>query len=60
MLGLIALLTILVGGAVACGSNVTRNVVANNIGTTPGVYTIAVTGTSGATAETGTITVTVQ
>ncbi len=60
LLGLAALLAALAGGAAACGSNVTRNVVANNAGTTPGAYTITVTGTAGATAETGTITVTVQ
>jgi len=39
---------------------VTRNVVANNTGTTTGAYTIAVTGTSGATVESGTIALTVQ
>jgi len=60
MIGLIALLAILAGGAGACGSSVTRNVVANNTGTTTGAYTIAVTGTSGATVESGTIALTVQ
>jgi hypothetical protein len=66
MLGLAALLGALAGGAVSCGSNVSRNVVTNtggnggNGGTAPGVYTITVTGNSGAMAETCEITVTVQ
>jgi LysM repeat protein len=60
MLGMALLFAILAGGAVACAPSVTRNVIIANPGTTPGVYTVTVTGTSGATAETGTITVTVQ
>jgi len=60
LLGSIALLAILTGSAVACGSSVTRNAVTSTTGTTQGVYTIAVTGTSGTTVESGTITLTVQ
>jgi N-acetylneuraminic acid mutarotase len=59
-LGWAALFATLAGGAAACGSNVTRNVVNDNPGTTPGAYTITVTGTSGATAESSTFIVTVQ
>ena len=60
MLGMGLLFAFLACGAVACAPSVTRNVIIANPGTTPGVYTLTVTGTSGATAETGTITVTVQ
>jgi len=60
MLGLIALLAIFAGGAVACGSSVTRNAVTNNPGTTSGAYTVTVTGSSGAIVETGTIIVHVE
>jgi hypothetical protein len=60
MLGMGLLFAILAGGAVACAPSVTRNVLIANPGTTAGVYTVTVTGTSGATAETGTVTVTVQ
>jgi N-acetylneuraminic acid mutarotase len=60
MFGLIALFAILGGGAVACGSNVTRNAVTTHTGTTPGAYTLTVTGTSGTTVESGTLILTVQ
>jgi N-acetylneuraminic acid mutarotase len=60
LLGWAALFATLAGGAAACGTNVTRNVVNKNPGTTPGAYTITVTGTSGATAISGTFIVTVQ
>jgi len=60
MLGMGLLFACLASGAVACAPSVTRNAIIANPGTTPGTYTITVTGTSGVTTETGTITVTVQ
>jgi hypothetical protein len=62
LLGMVALLAILASGAAACGSSVTRSAVFTpiNPGTTHGAYTVTVTGTSGATTETGTFTLTVQ
>jgi N-acetylneuraminic acid mutarotase len=60
MLAMGSLFAILASGAVACAPSITRNAIIANPGTTPGVYTLTVTGKSGATAETGTITVTVQ
>jgi hypothetical protein len=62
ILGMIALLAILASGAVACGTSVTRSAVIAPIkpGTTQGAYTVTVTGTSGASTETGTFTLTVQ
>jgi hypothetical protein len=60
MLGMVALFAILASGVVACGTSITRNTEIDNPGTTPGAYTITVTGISGATTETGTFTLTVQ
>jgi hypothetical protein len=60
MLGMAALLATLLCGAVACGSTINRTVKTEVPGTTPGVYTLTVTGTSGAIVETGTITLNVQ
>jgi N-acetylneuraminic acid mutarotase/LysM repeat protein len=60
MLGMGSLFAVLAGGAVACAPSITRNVIIANPGTTAGVYTVTVTGISGATLEKGTITVTVQ
>jgi hypothetical protein len=60
-LGMAALLTIVAGSLLACGgggSRVTCNVIIP--GTTPGSYTITVTGTSGATTATGSVTLTVR
>jgi hypothetical protein len=60
MPGMAALFAILICAVVACGSSVNRTVVQSNPGTTPGAYTLTVTGTSGAITETGTITLNVQ
>jgi hypothetical protein len=56
LLGMLALLIIVTGGLLACGGGggSTCN------GTTPGTYTITVTGTSGTTTASGTVTLTVQ
>jgi N-acetylneuraminic acid mutarotase len=59
-LGMAALFAVLACGAVACGSTINRTVKADAFGTTPGVYTLTVTGTSGAIVEIGTITLNVQ
>jgi len=56
----VALLAILTSGVVACGGTVNRSAVINNPGTTPGTYTLAITGTSGGISQTGTIILTVQ
>ena len=61
-LGMLALLVALTGGVLACGGGSGAggcNAVGNS-GTTPGNYTVIVTGTSGATIETGTVSLTVQ
>jgi hypothetical protein len=55
-----AMLSILVamialGGLASCGGGV-----AGNPGTTPGTYTVTVTGASGATIASGTVTLAVQ
>lgn len=55
ILGMIALLVALAGGVLAC-SNGKRGIPA----TTPGNYTIAITGTSGAITATGTVTLTIK
>jgi hypothetical protein len=47
-------------GVSACGSRTTVCDNAILAGTTPGTYTVTVTGTSGAITETGTVTLTVQ
>jgi hypothetical protein len=58
-LAMLALLVTLMGGWLACGgSGSTCN--GNTPGTTPGTYTITVTGTSGSTTATGPVTLTVQ
>ncbi len=57
-LGLLVLLVILAGGLFACGGSSSR--VTGNPGTTPGAYTVTVTGTSGSITATGTVTLTVQ
>lgn len=65
MLGALAFLVALTGGMLACGG--ARMTVAcpasTNVvmaGTTPGAYTITVTGTSGSTTATGTVSLTVN
>jgi hypothetical protein len=62
LLGIFALFLVLTNGMVACGGSLatisTTGTTAN--ATTSGAYTIAVTGTSGATAATTTVTLTVK
>jgi sugar lactone lactonase YvrE len=62
MLGMVLLLVALAGGLLACGGGGNKEVCSGvaTAGTTPGAYTITVTGTSGALTETGTVTLTVQ
>ena len=61
MLGMAALLVTLAGGLGACGSLRTIACPASSMaGTTPGAYTVTVTGASGAIAATGTVALTVQ
>ena len=62
MLGLSILLAVVAGSVASCGgSGVTKacNTVVS-AGTTPGAYIITVTGTSGTTTSTGTVTLNVQ
>jgi hypothetical protein len=62
-LGMLLLLVAIVGGVVACGSGGGGGVpcpTTVTTGTTAGVYTITVTGTSGTLTETGTVSLTVQ
>jgi N-acetylneuraminic acid mutarotase len=59
-LGLAALFATLAIGVTACGSTITRNTISGDAGTTPGTYTLTVTGISGATAQSSTIELTVQ
>jgi uncharacterized repeat protein (TIGR03803 family) len=58
-LGALVLLVILAVGLLACGSSGSGGGTGNP-GTTPGAYTITVTGTSGSTTAKGTVTLTVQ
>ncbi len=62
MLGMMALLLALTGGVLACGGNAGKgcSAVVGPPATTAGTYTITVTGTSGSTASTGTVALTVQ
>ncbi len=56
-----ALLVSLAGGVLACGGSFSITAVGDpNPGTTPGAYTITVTGASGATKAAGTVALTVQ
>ena len=57
-LGALVFLMILAGGLLACGSSGGSG--PSNPGTTPGTYTITVTGTSGSTTATAPVTLTVQ
>ncbi|HEY1209680.1 MAG TPA: C1 family peptidase [Terracidiphilus sp.] len=56
-LGIIALLFAISSGVLACGGGGGGGGIS---GTTPGTYTITVTGTSGTLSETGTVSLTVQ
>ncbi len=57
--GMLALLVTLIAGLLACGGSGSGGI--GNSGTTPGSYTVTVTGTSsGGTMATGTVTLTVQ
>jgi len=58
MFGMLALLITLTGGVLACGGGVSGG--SSNPGTTAGAYTITVTGTSGTTTATNTVTLNVQ
>jgi ABC-type glycerol-3-phosphate transport system substrate-binding protein len=62
MLSLLVLLAALASGLTACGGLVrgSGSGGSTNPGTTPGTYTITVTGSSGITSAIGTITLTVQ
>ncbi|MGO9084684.1 MAG: SBBP repeat-containing protein [Candidatus Sulfotelmatobacter sp.] len=59
-LGMLVLLLALAAAFPACGSGGSPTCNGGTGGTTPGTYTITVTGTSGSTAATGTVTLTVQ
>jgi hypothetical protein len=60
MLGMLALLSTLAGGLLACGGGGGGGGGTSNPGTTPGTYTVTVTGTSGTTIATGTVILNVQ
>ena len=60
LLAAVVLLFALTGGLVACSGSLVAPGAAASSGTTPGVYVIAVTGTSGATSATTSVTVTIQ
>ncbi|MGO9087734.1 MAG: choice-of-anchor tandem repeat GloVer-containing protein [Terriglobales bacterium] len=59
-MGALVLLVILAVGLLACGSSSSGGGGTGNPGTTPGAYTVTVTGASGSTTATGTVTLTVQ
>jgi hypothetical protein len=61
-LGMLSLLLTLAGGLIACGGSGGGGGGGGGgiAGTTPGTYTVTVTGTSGTTIGTGTFTLTVQ
>jgi hypothetical protein len=60
LLGAFVLLFALASGVAACGGSLVATGAASSGGTTPGAYVIAVTGTSGATTATTSVTVTVE
>jgi hypothetical protein len=62
MLGMVAILVALMSGLLGCGGGDGGRAcpLAIVAGTTPGNYTVTVTGTSGALTETGSVTLTVQ
>jgi trimeric autotransporter adhesin len=59
-LGLLVFLVALIAGSLACGSGGSGGGGHGNPGTTVGTYTLTVTGSSGNTTATGTVTLTVQ
>jgi hypothetical protein len=59
--GAIFLLLFITAGAVGCGGSSSGNGGGGRIiGTTPGLYIVTITGTSGTITQTGTISLTVQ
>ena len=61
LIGMFTILAVLTGGLAACGNGGGSTGVGNNDpGTTAGMYTITITGSSGATTATGAVTLTVQ
>jgi hypothetical protein len=60
MLGILIVLAALTGGVLACGGAGGHSCPVVPAGTTPGTYTVTVTGTSGTETATGTFTLTVQ
>jgi hypothetical protein len=60
VLGMAALLIIVAGSLLACGGGSGSTCNGTTVGTTPGSYTITVTGTSGATTASGPVTLIVQ
>jgi hypothetical protein len=62
LLGTFALLAFLTGGLVACGGSASLRPAGTSSpsGTTPGSYAITITGTSGTTTTSSTITLTVE
>jgi hypothetical protein len=63
MLGVLIFLAFLAGGLISCGGGSSSSGGGGGggiAGTTAGAYTITITGTSGATTETATVTLTVQ
>jgi hypothetical protein len=59
MAGCCLALFALASGMVACTKGTPSNITGNP-GTTPGAYTVTITGTSGATTETGLVNIAVQ
>jgi hypothetical protein len=57
-LGMLVLLVVLIGGLLACGGSASGG--SSSSGTTPGTYTVTVTGSSNGITSTGTVTLTVQ
>jgi trimeric autotransporter adhesin len=61
ILGMLAFLIVITGGVLACGGGGGGGGGGTgNPGTTPGSYTVTITGTSGTTTTTGAVTLTVQ
>jgi hypothetical protein len=60
LLPVLALLALCIGAASACGGKSSPPVVTTNPGTTPGAYSITVTGTSGSVTTSSIVTLTVQ
>lgn len=59
-LGQLVFVGILAGGFIACGGDGGGTIGTGNPGTTPGTYSVTVTGTSGSTTATSVVTLTVQ